>query len=1495
MKFFPMRHLLSALLVLVVVLLLAVPEIASAQESNWVTDIMVRFLGFLLDVAKFIFMLVLKILMVVINAGQFMGVPGIQTGWKLLRDLSNMLFIIVMLAIAFGTILRIESYKWQRLLPKLIFAAIMVNFSKTIALIIIDVGQVIMFSFVSALKDVVVDNFVEAFKLTAAASDGGPAGIGGTLSTALRFVLYIIMFLVAVVVIAAMIIVLVARIVVLWILVTLSPVAFVADVLSFTQKYAKQWWSNFVKYVFIGPIFAFFLWFSFLFVGAGMTPGTDALNSDVIANSGSTYSDPVVANAPSVWQMVDFVVAIALLIIGLNMAQKLGIAGSKLAMSLAKGAQGVAKRWAGRGGKLGKITGAHYIGQGVDWASGKVTGKKISERWSGLKAKATENLKTEKGKKGIKGLGRMLLTNADLGDKETRAELGKGQGAGVKALLSMVGRGRSVKGGVGVAYATAMRHIPGEYRKAAWAKHSEEVNRETREEAINELHKKYRQFGDLGRIGKTAFGPGHRERARQKFEEAQASHVKAQAAQTGKIGEDGPEVAKLKLEVITEQANNEFERDAGHIQLEIDDVDEEMKGLNAKLARDGALNPKDRERFLELQAQREVLLNSTTYKDADEKRKRKISDFTEKIEILKNGLNPGEESPYTAEELAETEQEVNDELEKIEQSTLRDKDRYAILKEGASEKNLEKLQLMDAQDIAQRRNGMENANRGRLENMDKYSEQLLKAQIHAGAEGINLEMQDDGTLKQVNEAGEEVDKTEISEDTSAILAEISKSVEGIKSNESRLAILDIDREHLNGVEKVQEGFGIKREEDGKIDDRVIEKVSGEEAIKERRSTVKTNMSEVKKKEDKEEGSVADILEAQSLADRVEVEHENIESLTDKRNRTKEALEAKKTSAKKHAEKTIDEKAIAKITDDIILEIKKLEKQIGIAEKTEKAFIGDDAELIKLNGDLETAILGEAKDKIKNEIEARKEKLKTEHQTATAAKEENVKEVKNSQELLVGGKKEDETDDAYNARVRSLMDGNAEAKTSAVERMKEKAIDEEALKATIGLGDKKKELEEMEKLIRAYSRFRGYRFDNADPSNWQVDRTKSQRQQADADGNLVMDAAGKPVYEAWDPENLTGLDKHFKVNVLFDYKLDKDKDKEEVERLRQKAIEKLNKTADILNGDLDKKLELIGEAQKAFSGPLNLQARRAKKMELDAVEKEMKTQKKKMLEWRTDAEYYTRRHEQEQINKELAKLQDIENSDELIQEFYLAEEKKDKFRGMAIIKKLANDGNFNDILDDLKLNTNISGMAKFFDEHLIKNMKVNRQSSYALENDISLILERMKHFTMSRTIRVENGKFKRANQKEQLHAVLAQALKMPAGDIIRNGTRLAYGYNDPNTGKFVLQPIGAALLEMLGPQMARARFRGDLNPNAEVNFYQEIENIVKQVPSLKKMTGTGGEQPLYHLFRTTPPAGGSSVSEMVAKQERLFRELFIDPRTGKTIVEAIEDLTPGMRV
>jgi len=253
-----------------------VPNLAFASIASVIGQAVGRILFFLLF-SPFILLLKVEMLILPIVAeyNNFTNQAGVQAGWVATRDLVNMLFIVVLLVMAFGTILKIQNYGYRQMLRKLIIMAILVNFSRTIVGIVIDFFQIIMLTFVSAWKDVLLGNFTVALGLQNLVSfKGGDMGdIGEEVDVAgqiiVGYLLGGIMAVVASIVIMAFIVILVSRIVMLWIVIVLSPIAFLANTFPKGESYFQKWIDMLTKELIVGPMLAFFIWLSFMIVGKG--------------------------------------------------------------------------------------------------------------------------------------------------------------------------------------------------------------------------------------------------------------------------------------------------------------------------------------------------------------------------------------------------------------------------------------------------------------------------------------------------------------------------------------------------------------------------------------------------------------------------------------------------------------------------------------------------------------------------------------------------------------------------------------------------------------------------------------------------------------------------------------------------------------------------------------------------------------------------------------------------------------------------------------------------------------------------------------------------------------------------------------------------------------------------------------------------------------------------------------------------------------------------
>lgn len=341
----------------------------------------------------------------------FIDAPPVVLGWLMVRDVANMFFVVALLVIAFGTVLGLEQYEWKRSLIKLVLAAIFINFSKLILQLIIDASQVVTLTFYNAYKDAAGGNFINMFKLAEIqkmiASDSASNGNEIVYQVFAASVMAAIMSALAFATILAYLVILLARVVMLWILMVLSPLAFILQTIPSGKPYADEFWRKFTHHVLVAPVMFFFLWLAFATLGSGNIVAQVGINVSEAAQAGEEFA--VASGLPkspylslseaSTWEnLSSFAMSIGFLLAGLTFVQSLGVVGGEMTqkaqrfgMAVATIASGYAAgRWvAGKtyeGGKEGIRLGGKVLGEYGRMGMAKVGEKTgIAERIQQLK------------------------------------------------------------------------------------------------------------------------------------------------------------------------------------------------------------------------------------------------------------------------------------------------------------------------------------------------------------------------------------------------------------------------------------------------------------------------------------------------------------------------------------------------------------------------------------------------------------------------------------------------------------------------------------------------------------------------------------------------------------------------------------------------------------------------------------------------------------------------------------------------------------------------------------------------------------------------------------------------------------------------------------------------------------------------------------------------------------------------------------------------------
>ncbi len=348
-----------------------------AHLVSWVVSMIVYVIGQLIS-------LVITLLISLASYNEFINAPAVTIGWLVLRDIANMIVVVLLLVIAVATILSVEEYQYKHLLPRLLIMAVMVNFSKTIVGFLIDASQIVMLTFVAAFREAGAGNFVAALNLEKMLSINPEyTGNAGALEILGGLFLALILMVIALVVLVVMTVIIGFRIVMLWILTVFSPLVFILSSIEAGKEYYAKWWKQLTNYLIVGPVLAFFIWLTL--AATGGTPGSDSRAVQTFSRNGgtsyfATSQEQGFITAAGHWQsMIGFLIAISMLIGGLMITEELGVVGSGFARNALEGLKDTGKdilkhagkgalevgAWAARKVKAGKLPGGYL--KGIDF------------------------------------------------------------------------------------------------------------------------------------------------------------------------------------------------------------------------------------------------------------------------------------------------------------------------------------------------------------------------------------------------------------------------------------------------------------------------------------------------------------------------------------------------------------------------------------------------------------------------------------------------------------------------------------------------------------------------------------------------------------------------------------------------------------------------------------------------------------------------------------------------------------------------------------------------------------------------------------------------------------------------------------------------------------------------------------------------------------------------------------------------------------------------
>ncbi len=339
-----------------------------------------------------------------LNMAEFIQkTPGINLAWGTIRDMSNIIFIFALLWISIQNILQIGDGK--KLIPSIIIAALLINFSLFFTKVIIDTSNIVAFQFYSGIIDPsqtgnfsaggISDKFFQLTKIQSVFASNS-VDFFQILTISLMGVIFILITAFSFLSVAFIFL---SRAIILILLLPLSPFAYVAGLIPKTAKYSKMWWDQLWEQVLVAPVFLMFMWMILIILGGGnnglnsassvattgsmkSTVATYTENTNLaaaltasggVSSTVTTYTENVsgsnMASAltspdvNTVGVIFSFLIAIGLLLAAVKTTRELsGSAGSKISGMLSVGAGALA---GGAGGLIARRT----VGAGASWVA----------------------------------------------------------------------------------------------------------------------------------------------------------------------------------------------------------------------------------------------------------------------------------------------------------------------------------------------------------------------------------------------------------------------------------------------------------------------------------------------------------------------------------------------------------------------------------------------------------------------------------------------------------------------------------------------------------------------------------------------------------------------------------------------------------------------------------------------------------------------------------------------------------------------------------------------------------------------------------------------------------------------------------------------------------------------------------------------------------------------------------------------------------------------
>lgn len=192
--------------------------------------------------------------------------------WQNFLSFANSVMVLALLVIAFSNILhiQIDKYAIKKILPSLVMAIVLANFSYFICRAFIDLGNMVLKFILEAGggSDSAAQTILDAAVSTGTATLSSPTGQSAWWGEAWQAFFVNLGTIVGSIFVAILSYLFFIRNWVIYFLVALSPLGFIALSLPQTQTLFQTWWKQFLQWVFMPVVATFWLWVGSQFLAA---------------------------------------------------------------------------------------------------------------------------------------------------------------------------------------------------------------------------------------------------------------------------------------------------------------------------------------------------------------------------------------------------------------------------------------------------------------------------------------------------------------------------------------------------------------------------------------------------------------------------------------------------------------------------------------------------------------------------------------------------------------------------------------------------------------------------------------------------------------------------------------------------------------------------------------------------------------------------------------------------------------------------------------------------------------------------------------------------------------------------------------------------------------------------------------------------------------------------------------------------------------------------